>query len=181
MRGKLGGSFLVAFGSIILAWIGWLTWYDMTTFGKDIYLIFFGSRTGEAFSLGIGMKVIYWFLIGLALLLLGLLIRRRSKATELLSAKQISLLRRQLEKEKEEKEIKVEQLEKEKEEKEKKVEPPVKPPEKEQEISGCLHHFGYLASRPKNAPIPEECLICPKLGDCMLTTVYADKQKEGKI
>jgi hypothetical protein len=30
------GLFLTAFGSIILAWVGWLTWYDMTLWGKDI-------------------------------------------------------------------------------------------------------------------------------------------------
>jgi len=95
--------FLAASGSIILAWIGWLTWYDMTSRGKDIALIFFGSRTGEAISLGIGMRVIHYFLISLALLFSGLLIflRRRSKG---------------------------------------------------------LHHFGYLASLPKNAPIPQDLI-----------------------
>ena len=78
---NLAGLFLTAFGSITLAWVGQLTWYDMTAWGKDIGLIFFGSRTGEAISLGIGMKVIYYFLIGLALLLSGLLtfLRRQIK------------------------------------------------------------------------------------------------------
>jgi len=91
MRVKLGlnhllpniaGLFLTASGSIILAWVGWLTWNDMTSWGKNISSIFFGSRTGEAISLGIGMKVIYYFLTGLALLLLGLftLFRRRSES-----------------------------------------------------------------------------------------------------
>jgi len=78
---NVAGLFLAASGSIILAWVGLLTWYDMTSWGKDIALIFFGSRTGEAISLGIGMKVIYYFLVGLALLLSGLptFLRRRSK------------------------------------------------------------------------------------------------------
>jgi len=73
---------LNAFGSLILAWVGWLTWHDMTIWGKDVTLIFFGSRTGEAISLGIGMKAIHYFLIGSALLLSGLFMflrRRRSK------------------------------------------------------------------------------------------------------
>jgi len=70
---NLAGLFLAASGSIILASVGWLTWYDMTTYGKDIALTFFGSRTGEAISLGIDMKVIHYFLISLALLLSGLL------------------------------------------------------------------------------------------------------------
>jgi len=70
---NIAGLFLTASGSIILTWVGWLTWYDMTSWGKDIALTFFGSRTGEAISLGIGMKVIHYFLIGLTLLLSGLL------------------------------------------------------------------------------------------------------------
>ena len=76
---NLASLFLTAFGSIVLAWVGWMTLYDMTMWGKDIALIFFGSRTGEAISLGIGMKVIYYLVIGLALLLSGLLtfLRRR--------------------------------------------------------------------------------------------------------
>jgi hypothetical protein len=79
---NLASLFLTAFGSIILAWVGWLTWHDTTVWSKDIALIFFGSRTGEAISLGIGMKIIHYFLIGLALLLSGLLTffrRKRSK------------------------------------------------------------------------------------------------------
>ena len=48
-------------------------------------------------------------------------------------------------------------------------EPPVKPPEKEGKgPSGCTHHFGYLTNRPRDAPIPQECLTCPKIVDCML-------------
>lgn len=77
---NLAGLLLATSGSIILAWICWLTWYDTTSRGKDIAFIFFGSRAGEAISLGIGMKVIYYFLIGLTLLLSGLLtlLRKRS-------------------------------------------------------------------------------------------------------
>jgi len=56
----------------------------------------------------------------------------------------------------------------EKEEK-KKEDPPVKPPEKKEKgPSECPHHLGYLANRPKDAPIPQECLVCPKIVDCML-------------
>ena len=146
---NLAGLFLVAFGSIILAWVGWLTWYDMTSWGKDISLIFFGSRTGEAISLGIGMKVIYYFLIGLSLLLSGLLafLRRQSKTTKLGRNR---LLRAEPQK------------------------------ENEEDPSGCPHHFGYLTSRPKNAAIPQKCLICPKLTDCIAVTVFTGKGKRGE-
>jgi len=78
---KVAGLFLIALGSTILVWVGWLTWYDITTKSKDLILIFFGSRTGETISLGIGMRLIYYFLIGLALLFSGLitLVRRRRR------------------------------------------------------------------------------------------------------
>jgi len=139
------GFFLVAFGSIILAWVGYLTWYDMTTWSKDIAQIFFGSRTGEHISLGIGMKVIHYFLIGLALLLSGLLTfpRKRSEAVKLYLG---HFLPAPLQTEKE---------------------PLTKPPEEDKDPSGCPHHFGYLANRPKNAPVPQECLTCPKMLECI--------------
>jgi len=79
---KVASLILITFGSTILAWVGWLTWHDITIYGKDLALIFFGSRTDEAISLGIDMKVIYFFLIGLASLLIGLftiLRRKRSR------------------------------------------------------------------------------------------------------
>lgn len=82
-RSSLATLSLIASGLTILAWVGWLTWYDMTTWSKDVILIFFGSRTGEAVSLGIGMIVIYYFVAGIALLLSGLinLLRKRRHQT----------------------------------------------------------------------------------------------------
>jgi DNA-directed RNA polymerase subunit RPC12/RpoP len=35
------------------------------------------------------------------------------------------------------------------------------------EAVGCEHHLGFLKSRPKNTPIPEECLTCSKMIECM--------------
>jgi DNA-directed RNA polymerase subunit RPC12/RpoP len=32
---------------------------------------------------------------------------------------------------------------------------------------GCRHHLGFLKSRPKSTPIPEECLTCSKMIECM--------------
>jgi len=32
----------------------------------------------------------------------------------------------------------------------------------------CLHNLGYLGSRPKNTPIPDECLGCLKVMQCLL-------------
>jgi hypothetical protein len=39
---------------------------------------------------------------------------------------------------------------------------------KEDQSSGCPQTFGYLAKRPKDAPIPQQCMLCPKIVDCML-------------
>jgi hypothetical protein len=53
-------------GSILLAFIGWLIWYDLMLWGKDLTLILFGSRTGEAISLGIGMRLIHYIILASA-------------------------------------------------------------------------------------------------------------------
>jgi len=45
-----------------------------------------------------------------------------------------------------------------------------RPQERESETSSCPEDFGYLANRPKDKPIPQECLLCPKMVDCMLKT-----------
>ena len=78
---NLASLLLTAIGSILLAEVAWITFYDTTIWGKDIAVIFLGSRTGEAISLGIGLKIVHYFLIGLVLLLSGLVtyLRRRSK------------------------------------------------------------------------------------------------------
>lgn len=73
---NLASLFLTSFGLLLLIWVGWLTWYDLTVWGKDIITIFLGSRVGEAISLGIGMKLIYYFLIGLTSFLSGILYLR---------------------------------------------------------------------------------------------------------
>lgn len=36
-----------------------------------------------------------------------------------------------------------------------------------QTISDCSHHFGYLGTLPKNTPLPDECLGCPKIIKCL--------------
>ena len=44
----------------------------------------------------------------------------------------------------------------------------ISPTEKGERAAGCSHSFGYLANRPPDDPIPQECLVCPKIVDCML-------------
>jgi len=43
---------LVVFAALILAWVSWLAWTDLTEWSKDLGSIFFGSRVGEPISLG---------------------------------------------------------------------------------------------------------------------------------
>ena len=69
-------------GSIILACVCWLIMYDITVWGKDLAFIFFSSRTGEVISLGIGMRVIHYFLLGLALFLPTIIILFFKKRTQ---------------------------------------------------------------------------------------------------
>ena len=69
---------------------------------------------------------------------------------------------------------------KEEEERKKREEPTAETPEEEEKgPSGCPHRFGYLANRPKDAPIPQECLTCQKIVDCMLR-LSASRQGESE-
>jgi len=34
-------------------------------------------------------------------------------------------------------------------------------------VQGCPHHFGYLGEHPKHTPIPNECLTCTKIMECL--------------
>lgn len=161
--------FLVISASLVLAWVGWLTWIDITVWSKDIGTIFFGSRTGENISLGIGMTVFYYFSIGILLLAAGmtLFLRKRIFITESKQPLPMKSQKKELNQQK----ININ------------VDSEVKSQVKEENaaareeriFSGCLHHFGYLSCRPKDSPIPQECIICQRLGDCMVATVYVKK------
>jgi hypothetical protein len=35
-------------------------------------------------------------------------------------------------------------------------------------VQKCTHHFGYLSKRSSKEKIPEECMICENLVQCML-------------
>ncbi len=167
-------SFIGA-GLILLAWVSSLVWTDISYWAKDIGTIFFGSRTGENISLGIGMTVFNYFLISMALIGTGgvLFLRKHLLAREQVVTKPIRVpqvkpaIKTSLE------------------------QTPINTPEpsevkstlkedsaaaqEELFFSGCLHHFGYLSSRPKDSPIPQECILCQRLGDCMVATVYVNK------
>jgi len=35
-------------------------------------------------------------------------------------------------------------------------------------VQGCVHHFGYLSKRSSKDKIPEECMMCENIVQCML-------------
>jgi hypothetical protein len=39
----------------------------------------------------------------------------------------------------------------------------------EKDSKKCSHHFGYLVKHPKNSPYPEECLLCTRLLECVVS------------
>jgi hypothetical protein len=161
---------LVASAALILAWIGWLTWVDMTQWSKDLGSIFFGSRTGEAISLGVGMTVIHYFLISMSLLAAGVVLFLRNRILALKPQHAMQMKPQKVNtKHQSKNEVST-------------VKSSVKEENaaarEERFFSGCLHHFGYLSSRPKDSPIPQECILCQRLGDCMVATVYVKKINE---
>jgi len=44
--------------------------------------------------------------------------------------------------------------------------------------SACSHYFGYLRTLPKNSALPDECLGCPKIINCL--TYVSIKKSLGK-
>lgn len=48
------------------------------------------------------------------------------------------------------------------------TQPQTLPIEQQNQDSSCKHQQGYLNKRDKNEPIPQECIVCPKIIECML-------------
>jgi hypothetical protein len=67
------GTIFLSLGLVILVWIFQLVWNDLVFWGKDLGLIFFGSRVDEFIGLKIGMRVIHYFFLGLTFMLVGLI------------------------------------------------------------------------------------------------------------
>jgi hypothetical protein len=64
-RSKFVFLAFIGLGLLLLAFFAWIIYYDLTFWGKNISLILLGSRAGEAIGLGINMRLIYYFIIGL--------------------------------------------------------------------------------------------------------------------
>jgi hypothetical protein len=162
---------LIVSSAIILILTGGIIWNDISFWNKDLGTILTGSRTGEAISLGIGMTLINYLLVGMSLLIAGVIVLLRNRVP---STTQEQVIEKQVIKEKNK-----ETVAPIKEQVPVTVKSPIKVEnaiaQEERIFSGCLHHFGYLSSRPRDSPIPQECIICQRLGDCMVATVYVKK------
>ena len=43
----------------------------------------------------------------------------------------------------------------------------IKEDQEKKNYSNCANYFGYLAKLSKEAPVPEECFLCPKVVECI--------------
>jgi len=46
-----------------------------------------------------------------------------------------------------------------------------KPVSASSKVEGCTHYFGYLSERTSKEKIPEECITCENIVQCMLKKV----------
>ncbi len=156
---------LVVSSVLILAWVAWLIWFDMTEWGKDLGSILFGSRANEQIGLGIGMLVIHYFLIGVFLLVGGLVLLLRIRVGARKSQYALQMKTQKADMKNGEKVTSGA----------KSLAKNENTTSEEDHFSGCPHYFGYLSSRPEGSAIPQECILCHRLGDCMVATLYVKK------
>jgi len=64
---------LLVIGVLVLVWIGELICYEMIVWHKSLNFVLFTYGTGKPIDLGMGMKVIHYIVIGVALLSLSIL------------------------------------------------------------------------------------------------------------
>jgi hypothetical protein len=161
---KKGSWFTAALGSFTLAWVSQLTWHDITVWGKDVTRIFFSSRTAEYMfpTLGIDMRVIHYFLLGLTLLFSSVVLLQIHKCphhfgyyatqpkktsmpkTCLMCKRAVECVSGTPQKQKK----------------------PTKPAAKKEKDSKCSHLLGYLRSLPDDVAVPQECTTCQNLLEC---------------
>jgi hypothetical protein len=47
--------------------------------------------------------------------------------------------------------------------------------ESETKVKGCQHWFGFLSTKDRNQPVPQECVECRLVLECMLNTQASKK------
>jgi hypothetical protein len=43
-----------------------------------------------------------------------------------------------------------------------------KPVQNQEKTSDCKYHFGFLSEKEPKQQIPDECILCPEIIDCMI-------------
>ena len=164
--GRMISLSLIALGVITLVWVGQLTLHDMIAWGKDIPRIFFSSRKAEYMfpTLGIDMRVIHYFLIGLTLLLLGSVVLLRTRRCP----HNLGYWANQPKKAAMPKKCmicpKVAECVSGAPQKQETLPKPAA--KKEKDSQKCSHHLGYLRSLPDSEAVPDECATCQDLLEC---------------
>ncbi len=51
----------------------------------------------------------------------------------------------------------------------------------EKKEAGCQFWFGYLSQKDKNDSVPQECVECEKVVECMLNQVYGSPSAVAEI
>ena len=161
-------------GSVLLGLVGFVTLKDLTFYAKtDLVWIFLENRTGQP----IGIELIYYLLVGLNLFGIGLFLI--FKKGILHSVKPLDVSSRKSDNGSKNKPKMVARVNSDinKPKSYQKSNEKNESTNEERFFSGCKNHFGYLSKRSKDTPIPPECIVCQRLGDCMVANIYL--QKEG--
>lgn len=157
---------LLGSGICLLLLVGYVIWNDLTFWNKDLGTIFFENRAGQP----IAITLIYYVIVSITLSGTGIMLFLRKNHSKIVPLKENTKSKTKSNK----KQTKNETMKiNTKITKTKKKENNI--PNEEVFFSGCKNHFGYLASRPRGSEIPPECIICQRLGDCMVATIYTQK------
>jgi len=72
----------VALGLMNLLIVSYVTYSDVAIWGKDLFDILFGSRVAEFISLGIGMRIINYLILGFALLISAYILYKKERVSK---------------------------------------------------------------------------------------------------
>ena len=71
---RIFGLLLLVVGCVFLVFVGWVAYLDISVWGKDVAAIFFGTRVGEFLSLGLDLRLVYYAVIGAAMIVSSFLV-----------------------------------------------------------------------------------------------------------
>jgi hypothetical protein len=52
-----------------------------------------------------------------------------------------------------------------------------KPSQNQEKLSDCKHYFGYMSEKEHKQEMPEECMLCSRIIDCMIKKNGPTKEK----